>query len=222
MTHHKNNQALIQYLASFVSDNRQDRITEVLVNRTRFLTVVLEDLFQPHNASAVLRSCDCFGIQDIHIIEKANRYRVNPDIALGSTQWLSRYKYDNTKACYDHLKSKGYRIAAMTLDDESISLEEVNLNQKTALCFGTEETGLTDTAIDLADIKIKIPMFGFTQSFNISVSAAISLYALTLKLHQSKYDWQLSDAEKETLKIEWLVNSIPGGEKIKTAFLKNL
>lgn len=191
---------------------------DVLSKRTRFISVVLEDIFQPHNISAVLRSCECFGVQDIHIIEKANYYRVNPSIALGSAQWLTLNHYKNSAECLQHLKDKGYQIAAMTLDDDSIPIDELNLFKPLALCFGTEETGLSKETIDLADVKVKIPMVGFTQSFNISVCAAISLYALTQKLLHSDIHWQLTPAEKEILKIDWLVNSIPGGEKIKRSW----
>ncbi len=212
------NEKLIEHLSQFVSVNRQQRMDDVLSKRTRFLSVVLEDIFQPHNSSAVLRSCECFGIQNIHIIEKANRYRVNPDIALGSAQWLTLNRHKNSTECLQELKDNGYQIAAMTLDDDSIPIDELNLFQPTTLCFGTEETGLSKEAINMADVKIKIPMAGFTQSFNISVSAAISLYALTQKLLKSDINWQLSPEEQQALKVEWLVNSIPGGEKIKKKF----
>ncbi len=213
------NEKLIEHLSAFVSENRQQRMDDVLSKRTRFLSVVLEDIFQPHNSSAVLRSCECFGVQDIHIIEKANRYRVNPDIALGSAQWLTLNRYKNSAECLQNLKDKGYQIAAWTFETDGFSIDELNLFQPTALCFGTEETGLSKEAIKMADVKVKVPMAGFTQSFNISVCAAISLYALTQELLHSDTKWALSPEEKEALKIDWLVNSIPGGNIIKEEFM---
>ncbi len=216
-----NSQRLIKHLSQFVSLNRQKRMDDVLQNRTRFLSVILEDIYQPHNASAVLRSCECLGVQDIHIIEKANRYRVNPDIALGAAQWLTLYHHENIKSCFNELKNQGYQIAAMTLSDDSLNIDELDLSQKTAICFGTEENGLSDSAIIFSDVKVKIPMVGFTQSFNISVSAAISLYTLTQKLHRSNLNWQLTEEEKTALKINWLIKSTPGGDKIKEKFLSN-
>ena len=210
---------LIEYLSSFVTDNKKQRIQQTLDNRTRFLTLVLEDIYQPHNASAVLRSCECFGIQDVHIIEQNNPYKVNPDVTLGAAKWLSLYRYrkpnvNNTIQCLENLKSKGYQIAAATLREDCIPLQSFELQQKTAICFGAEELGLTDIAHDLADVFVKIPMRGFTQSFNISVSAALFLFNLTEKLKQNNFAWQLTEEEKLDLTIEWLTKSIPHGEKI--------
>lgn len=204
----------IEILTPFITEKRLARMRTVLENRTRFLALILEDIYQPHNASAVLRSAECFGIQDIHIIEKENRYRVNPDIALGASQWLTIQRNNNTLETFSQLKSEGYQIAALTLQEDTIPLETFELTQKTALCLGTEETGLSQAAIEHADIHLKIPMYGFTQSFNISVTAAMCLYDLTQKLRQSTFAWQLSNPEKETLLLNWMVSSIPGGEKI--------
>ena len=161
---------LLQHLETFITPHRSELIDNVLKMRTRYLTVVLEDIYQPHNASAVLRSCDCFGIQDIHIIENRNKYRLNPDITLGSDKWLDIHKHsrndkNNTLMAINFLKKKGYKIVATTLQTNSISLEEFNLtNQKTAILFGTELNGLSDDAMNNADEFIKIPMFGFTQT----------------------------------------------------------
>ena len=193
--------------------------------RTRYLTVVLEDIYQPHNASAVLRSCDCFGIQDIHIIENRNKYRLNPDITLGSDKWLDIHKHsrndkNNTLMAINFLKKKGYKIVATTLQTNSISLEEFNLtNQKTAILFGTELNGLSDDAMNNADEFIKIPMFGFTQSFNISVSAGIILYSLTNRLRTSFASWELTIDEKLELKIKWIKQGLRMGEKVEEFFL---
>jgi len=211
-------------LSEFVTNERRRRIEATLANRTRFLTVVLEDIYQSHNISAALRSCECFGIQDVHIIEQNNQYKINPDVSLGSTKWLSLHRYNkpntnNTVKCLKKLKSQGYQIAAATLHDNNISLQKFDLQQKTALCFGTEELGLSEIAHEYADVFIKIPMQGFTQSFNISVSAAIFLYALTGKLKNSTLDWQLTDEEKIALQIEWLTNSISNGKKIVEKFI---
>jgi tRNA (guanosine-2'-O-)-methyltransferase len=210
---------LIEYLSSFVTDDRKQRIQTVLENRTRFLTLVLEDIYQPHNASAVLRSCECFGAQDVHIIEQNNQYKINPDVSLGAAKWLSLHRYhkpnvNNTIQCLENLKSQGYQIAAATLHEKSILLQSFDLKQKTAICFGAEELGLTKTAHELADVFVKIPMHGFTKSFNISVSAALFLFNLTEKLRQSNLAWQLTEEEKLDLTIEWLTKSIPHGEKI--------
>lgn len=206
---------LIEYLSEFITPNRKQLISDTLDQRTQHLAIVLEDIYQPHNASAVLRSCECFGVQDIYMIEKRNQFRVSRDIAMGSSKWLSLHRYpapsdqsDNTKNCLSYLKEKGYKIAATTLHENSIPLHELPLDEKIAVCFGTEETGLSETAHELADYYVQIPMVGFTQSFNISVTVAIVLYELTSKLRTSKINWNLSPKEIENLTIDWMRKSL--------------
>ncbi|HNS16630.1 MAG TPA: RNA methyltransferase [Bacteroidales bacterium] len=197
----------LDYLLQFVSRNKQRRFGEIIQCRTRHITIVLEDIYQSHNASAVVRSCDCFGIQDIHIIENKHSFSVNPDITLGSTKWLNIIKHsgqeENTKDCLAALKEKGYVIVATSPHREDYLLNDLPLNRKTALLFGTELNGLSTAALEMADCSVRIPMVGFTESFNISVSAAICLYDLTQRLRKSMINWQLSDAEKIDTLIQW-------------------
>jgi tRNA (guanosine-2'-O-)-methyltransferase len=214
--------ALLEHLLEFVSENKKSKFDEVIRHRTRYLTIVLEDIFQPHNASAVLRSCDCFGIQDVHIIENSNKYQVNPDVALGSSKWLNLLKYDlsehNTRNCLQKLKSQGYRIVATTPHEKGFLLDELPLDQKTALVFGTEMRGLTNEALAMSDAFVKIPMYGFTESFNISVSAAISLYHLTEKLRGSQLPWQLNESEILEIKLAWARQVVKDSSLIEKRF----
>ncbi len=217
---------LIKYLSKFSTEHRVELFDKIIDCRTNYITVVLEDIFQPHNASAVLRSCDCFGLQDVHIIENRNQYKVNPDVALGSSKWLNLNKYNNTKEntleAISVLKNKGYRIVATTPHSNDVDLENFDLNKgKFALFFGTELTGLSEIMLKNADEFLKIPMFGFTESFNISVSAAIILHHLTYKLRNSNIDWKLTPEEKDDLKIQWLKQSIKKADAIEKEFIKN-
>lgn len=216
-------QKLIEYLSNFATPERVQRFEEVIQNRTRHLTVVLEDLYQSHNTSAVLRSCDCFGIQDVHIIENSNSYKLNPEIALGASKWLNVHQYNekehNTLNCIKSLKAKGYKIAATSLHTQSIDLRDLDISDKTALLFGTEKEGLSTIALDEADVHVKIPMYGFTESFNISVSAALCLFYLTEKIHTSSILWGLSSEEKREVLATWLQSSIKDGEKLSKKFL---
>ena len=217
---------LIKYLSKFSTEHRVELFDKIIDYRTNYITVVLEDIFQPHNASAVLRSCDCFGLQDVHIIENRNQYKVNPDVALGSSKWLNLNKYNNTKEntleAISVLKNKGYRIVATTPHSNDVDLENFDLNKgKFALFFGTELTGLSEIMLKNADEFLKIPMFGFTESFNISVSAAIILHHLTYKLRNSNIDWKLTPEEKDDLKIQWLKQSIKKADAIEKEFIKN-
>jgi tRNA (guanosine-2'-O-)-methyltransferase len=219
--------SLLDFVSPFVTDSRKEQAEKVLENRTRFITVVLEDIYQPHNASAVVRSCEGFGIQDLHIIEERNRYRVNPDVTLGSSKWVTLKRYSaeagkNTARCLNKLKKEGYVIAAATLKGNSIPLAEIPIDKKIAVCFGNEEEGLTETAHELADIRMHIPMFGFTQSFNISVSAAVTLYALTGRLRNNGAEWHLKNEEKDELRLIWYLRSLKNPEKYLNAFISSL
>lgn len=217
---------LINYLSNLISEKRRAKFDEVLNYRTRHLTIVLEDLYQPHNASAVLRSCDIFGIQDIHIVENKNVYTVNRDIALGSPKWLNIHQYkqteDNTKLCIDQLKKKGYHIVATSPHKNGCSIEELSVDKPLALVFGTELTGISDTVRENADAFVQIPMFGFTESFNISVSVALCLHTLTAMIHKSDVSWQLNENEKDELLLTWLRNTIRKVDLIEKDFFEKL
>lgn len=215
---------LNEYLRQFVTEERFQKFTEIIHFRTRHITVALEDIFQSHNASAVLRTCDCFGIQDLHIIENRNKYEVNPDVALGASKWLNLIKYnspgDNTVACINSLKKQGYRVVATTPHKDGFIPETLPLHQKTALIFGTELAGLTPLALDMADDFIRIPMVGFTESLNISVSAAIFIQNLTNRLRSSDINWQLTDTEKDKTLLGWLRQSIKKSDSIIHNFIQ--
>lgn len=219
-------QELYDYLANCISENRKNRIESLVQQRTRYLTVVLEDIFQPHNASAVLRSAEGFGVQDIHIIENKNTYAVNPDVALGAAKWLTLQKYrhheDNTMACITSLKAQGYRIVATTPHTNDCLVSELDVSKgKIALLFGTELEGLSKEAIAAADEYVRIPMYGFTESFNISVSAALCMYELTERIRKADIAWQLTEAEQFSLKMAWVRKTLQRADLLEKEFLKN-
>lgn len=219
-------QELYEHLQQFISDNKKNLIEKNILNRTKHITVVLENIFQSQNASAVLRTCDCFGIQDIHIIENYNKYKINPDVALGSSKWLNLKKYNkkenNTKDCLQSLKDKGYRIVATSPHKNDYNINDLPIDGKFALVFGTELQGLSEIALDMADEYVKIPMYGFTESFNISVSAAICLYQLSENLRNSNVNWKLTDEEALDYKLTWLRNIIKKSGLIEKKFLGSM
>ena len=216
---------LLDHLLSFVSENKQQKFRKIIQNRTKHITIVLEDIYQPHNASAVLRSCDCFGIQDVHIIENKNSYEVNPDVALGSAKWLNLISYNrtnhNTNECLRGLKEQGYKIVATTPHKDDFTPGDFPLDDKFALVFGTELEGLTNEAIDMADMFIKIPMYGFTESLNISVSAAVILHTLTGRLHRSELNWNLSDEEMIETLLMWASSVVKRPDLLIKDFVGN-
>lgn len=223
---HKVRLALIEQMDKLITPRRRLLFDKVLANRTRHITIALENIFQPHNASAVLRSCDLTGVQDVHIIENTNEYNVNPDVAMGASKWLNLHKYNsidyNTPLAYQYLRDQGYKIVATTPHHESITIEELPITEKVALVFGTELTGLTEWAISNADTYVNIPMVGFTESYNISVSAAICLYSLTRRLRASEISWKLEEEQVSAIRLQWLRNSIKKSEHIEKELLKNI
>jgi tRNA (guanosine-2'-O-)-methyltransferase len=210
---------LLEYLAGFVTPARLERMRQVLAWRSRYLTVVLEDIYQPHNASAVLRTCDAFGIQDVHIIEKRNEYRVNPDVALGSAQWLTLHHYrkerSDSLSVIQGLKAQGYKVIATAPHATGCSLYDYPLAEgRTALLFGTELTGISPEAMAAADGYVAIPMYGFVESFNISVSVAICLSELSTRMRQEQLPWRLDQTEQDLILWKWLQGSVKHSEKI--------
>ncbi|MCX6283704.1 MAG: RNA methyltransferase [Bacteroidetes bacterium] len=215
---------LLDHLMGLMTEERRARFAGVISLRTRHMSIILEDIYQPHNASAVLRSCDCFGIQDVHIIENKNKYEVNPDVALGSAQWLTLYKYNqaasNTASCIRTLKEKGYRIIATSPHKNDFTPASLPLDSRFALIFGTELQGLSEEALALADQFIRIPMYGFTESLNISVSAAILLQSLTKRLRESEISWTLKEEEKNDVLLHWAACSVRKSDVVIRDFLK--
>lgn len=219
------NTKLLTYLEGFVTDKRKNLFRNILQDRTRHFTVVLEDIYQQHNASAVIRSCDIFGIQDIHVIENKYKSKVSKNIAKGSQKWLSFHNYkedtNNTLECLNTLKSKGYQIIATSPHNNSSNLHDFDISKKSAFVFGVEKTGVSDLVINNADGILKIPMVGFTESLNISVAAAIILENLTFKLRNSSVDWALTNEEQKILYASWIEKTIKNVDEIKERFIEN-
>jgi tRNA (guanosine-2'-O-)-methyltransferase len=223
----KSKKDLILYLSQFVSETRLKKFDDIINERTRHITVVLEDIYQAHNASAVLRSCDCFGIQDVHFIENRNKYKISTDVDMGASSWLSIHRHsekenNNTISCLQSLKQKGYKIVATTPHEKDCTLDQLPIDNKIALVFGTEIDGITDDVRNHADEFVRIPIYGFTESFNISVSAALSMYELTSRLRKSNIPYQLTEEEKDDILLEWMKSSIKRCDLIiKDYFSKN-
>ena len=219
-------QKLLAYLEGYLTEKRKALFKKVLEDRTRHFTVVLEDIFQPHNASAVVRTCDIFGIQDVHAIENKYNNKISRHVAKGSQKWLSYNRYrddrDNTKSCLASLKEKGYQIIATTPHNDSCLLQDFDVTKKSAFVFGVEAEGVSETVTENADGFLKIPMVGFTESLNISVAAAIILQEVTSKLRNSEVDWKLSDEEKQMLYFNWVKTTIKNVDKIEAYYQQNL
>ena len=205
---------LLEHLKSYLTERRNCRIQNVLSQRTRHFTVVTEDVYQLHNTSAVMRTCDVFGIQDLHVVEEKVSKRIDKEIAMGAQKWVDFKRYNSITQCIKTLKSSGYQIIATTPHQNSTMLHEFDNSKKSAFFFGKESDGLSDTVMDAADGFLKIPMYGFTESLNISVSAAIILQSVVSKLKQSEVNWQLSKEEQNEIEFEWLKKTIKASDEI--------
>jgi tRNA (guanosine-2'-O-)-methyltransferase len=209
---------LITYLEQFVTEKRQAVFKNVLDNRTRHFTVILEDLYQKHNTSAITRSCDVFGIQDLHIIENKYKTYVSNQVGKGSQKWLTFHRYNslehNTQTCIDAVKEKGYQIIATTPHEKSNFVADFDVSKKSAFVFGVEKEGVSEMMLKQADGHLKIPMYGFTESLNVSVAAAIVLQDVTARIRNTEVDWMLTEAEKKVIYGQWLQKSIKSIRKI--------
>jgi tRNA (guanosine-2'-O-)-methyltransferase len=214
---------LLDYLTSFLSDRRQKLFADVLAERTRHLSVLVEELYQPHNTNAVLRSCECFGIQDVHVIENVNEFDISTSISMGSHKWLDIETHANSKSAIEKLKKKGYTIVATCLTDDAIPPEDYDISKPTVLMFGSEKSGLSQEAIDQADVKMKIPILGFTESFNVSVSAAILLHYFSSKMRSAEsITWGLNEAEKDELQMAWVEKHLKAPEQLKEYYYEQI
>ncbi len=215
------------FLNSFLTEERKKRIKSVASERTDYLTVVIEDIYHSHNASAIIRICDCFGIQNLYVIENTKRNRVNNQVTQGCAKWITIKYYNendnNTQACLSDLKAQGYLIAATIINSTDAFTPETHPieNKKLAICFGSEELGLSPEAIAMADSHLTIPTYGFSQSLNISTAASIILHVMTSRLKNSSINWNLATKEYDELIIEWTKSSVKNNEMLLKRFHKN-
>ncbi len=216
---------LVKYLSGFVTKQKLEKFDRILEYRTRYINIVCEDIYQGHNANAILRTCDCFGIQDIHVVENRNCFEINSEIALGASKWVSIHRHTadrDQSSVYKSLRSQGYKILAATPHRNSISLQDVDINEgPVSIVFGTEKEGLSSYALEQSDEYLCIDMVGFTESLNVSVSAGIVLHFLRDKLSKSDINWHLSDDEKVLIKLDWLRKAIKRSELLEAEFLRN-
>ena len=212
----------LAYLEGFLTENRKERFQKVLENRTNHFTIAVEDVFQFHNTSAVMRSCEVFGIQEINIVEQRFGKDIDKEIAMGAQKWVDINRFDNITNCIENLRTKGYQIIATTPHDDSCLLHEFDISKKSALFFGTEKEGLSEEVMKQADGFLKIPMVGFTESLNISVSAAIIIQDITSRLRLSNIDWQLTENELLEKRLIWAKNSIKDIKRIEERYYSQL
>ena len=209
---------LLEHLEGYLTENRLERFHKVLDQRTKHFTVGTEDVYQLHNTSAVIRSCDVFGIQEVNIVEEQNTKRIDREIAMGAQKWVDLNRYHTVKDSIKDLKANGYQIVATTPHTNDYDLSDFDVTKKSCFFFGRETEGLSDEVLQQADAYLKIPMVGFTESLNISVSAAIILQHVTSKLKKTDINWQLTETEKLEKRLDWCKKTIKSYDEIVERF----
>lgn len=210
----------LHFLENILTDNRKEKFLKVLQERTNHFTVVVEDVFQMHNASAVMRSCEVFGVQNLNVIEQRYGKSIDKEIAMGAQKWVDIHSFDSVGNCIDTLKNKGYQIIATTPHTDDCLLDHFDISKPSAFCFGTEKEGLSEEIMQKADGFLKIPMVGFTESLNISVSAAIILQNLTNRLRNSDIPWQLTEDQILEKRLDWARKSIKDIKRIEARYFE--
>lgn len=212
----------LEFLENILTDNRKERFLNVLKNRTNHFTIAVEDIFQMHNTSAVMRSCEVFGIQELNVIEQRYGKSIDKEIAMGAQKWVDINAFDSISGCVDSLKAKGYQIIATTPHENDFLMDDFDISKPSALFFGTERDGLSEEILQKADGFLKIPMVGFTESLNISVSAAIIIQNLMNRLRNSDINWQLSEEDILKKRLQWARSSIKDIKRIEARYYKEL
>ena len=202
-------------MTQFLTEERKEVLRRTLASRTHYMRIMTENMFHPQNASAIMRHCEAFGIQQIHTVEDRCRFDPSVNIVRGTQKWVDVEHHDTTKEALEALKSDGYRIVATTPHRCSVTPETFDVTKgKFALVFGTEHAGISDEVIEAADDFLMIPMCGMVESLNVSASAAILIYMLSHRIRQQVDGWQLSDDEQLKLLTRWTMSSVRDFEGI--------
>ncbi|TVR81507.1 MAG: TrmH family RNA methyltransferase [Chitinophagaceae bacterium] len=220
----KTRKEVIDHLYSFISESKKKRMNQVLGERTKFLTLVLEDVYQPQIVSSIVKTCDCFGIQDLHLVENFNKYSASPDAIIAATKWVNIHRYreknsNNTQLAINELRDSGYQIVTVTNNRRATSIDEFPMDKKTAVIFGPEKSGPSDVAIKQADAFVKIPLLGFSDYLNLPVTTGAALNSLRHRMVQSKAKWQLDENEIDEVKYFWAHKLLKSADRLEDVFL---
>ncbi len=205
----------IAYLAEFMTEERYDTLVTTLSKRTHNMTILTENTFHPQNASALMRHCEAFGLQNLHAVETLCPFTTHRDIVRGTDKWVDIKRHASTTDAIKHLKAEGYRIVATTPHMEDCTPETFDVTKgKFALVFGTEHAGISDEIIECADEFLKIPMCGMVESLNVSASAAILIDMLSERMRLTTEGWQIDDMEQKRILYRWMQSSVKDSQRV--------
>lgn len=203
------------YMSGFLTGERAQTLRRTLAMRTRYMTILTENTFHPQNASALVRHCEAFGVQDLHTVETMCRFDPSVNIVRGTDKWIDIIRHDSTEEAIASLKASGYRIVATTPHRESCTPETFDVEKgRFCLVFGTEHAGVSPQIISAADEFLRIPMCGMVESLNVSASAAILIYMLSQRMRLSDVAWRLSETERSEVMFRWVMSSVRDARRI--------
>ena len=205
-----------EYMKGFLTEERIEVLRRTLSERTRYMTILTENTFHPQNASALVRHCEAFGLQDLHTVETRCKFNPNVNIVRGTDKWVDITRHDSTEEAIKTLKGAGYRLVATTPHRESCTPETFDVEKGPfCLVFGTEHAGVSDEIIEAADEYLRIPMCGMVESLNVSASAAILIYMLSQRMRLSpSIDWRLTEDDAREMMFRWVMSSVKDAERI--------
>lgn len=215
-----NHKAVYQFLSRFLTEERRQLFERMLSMRTRYLTVVLEEIYHPHNMNAVLRTCDCFGLAELHVVEGKYRFDTSPRISRGAGKWVRVRRHSNVHDAVTEIAKEGYILVASSPERQAIPIGELPIDRPIALLFGAEKEGVSEASMRASNFRSCIPMQGFTESLNVSVATAVCLYELTNRIRSSDLSWSLSESEADHLRVEWALKSVRSPDMLMSHFLK--
>lgn len=204
------------YMSQFLTEERVEVLRRTLASRTRYMTILTENTFHPQNASALVRHCEAFGLQDLHTVETRCKFNPNVNIVRGTDKWVDIMRHESTEEAISSLKGAGYRLVATTPHRESCTPETFDVAKGPfCLVFGTEHAGVSDEIIEAADEYLRIPMCGMVESLNVSASAAILIYMLSQRMRLTpSIDWALKEEDAREMLFRWVMSSVKDSERI--------
>jgi tRNA (guanosine-2'-O-)-methyltransferase len=210
-----------EYLKQFLTEERLRKIEHFAPESSDFVLPVLEDVYQFRNAAAIVRSVEACGFHKVVALQEENNFEPNLKVTKGADTWVEVEKLPRNMESFQKIKDKGYKIVAVSLENNAKMLPDYEITEPIALVFGTEMEGVSQEILDFADETLAIPMYGFTRSFNVSVAASICMYELKQKLMKSDIDYKLNEEKMLRKKILWAVNSMRSGDQIFEKYLRD-
>jgi tRNA (guanosine-2'-O-)-methyltransferase len=205
-----NDEGFLKYLEGMMPESKMQKIAQVLPYRTRHVVTVIENVLDSNNTNAILRTSEALGIQEAHLVYGNIKYIPQKSVSKGAHLWMDTFKYgeehcNNALECIRGLKNRGYQLA-VTSPDGKCATEDLDICKPIAVCFGQESKGISEVFINCADITIRLPQHGFTNSYNVAVAAGMVLMPIMKELRKSNIAWQLSHDEQKAIYHRWILN----------------